>query len=675
MSALDLTLTSCSQAALDLVARGWHVFPVPPGTKESHKSAEFSGGRKWGATTDPREVRHDWQRWPDAGLGLVTGPKSGVFVVEADTAEGHEVDGLGNLAALIEQHDDWPETVEALSPSGSWHIYFRWPAAGGIANSTSQVALGVDVRGDGGMVVAPPTMRPGRALPYRWKNPPDRFDLAECPKWLLDLCRKPEPLSTRASAAAPRPSLKGAPLDREQAIIQALTGEQWHDAVIRLVGSYVRRGLSDGEIRTLTDPLTTAGYTVEDTRREVQTAIDGARRKGWERVAPAWEGEPPDWEVPPYTEEDARLGSEPDDEPPLDHRGPIKQVSKGWTIQTAAEFTAGFVPPEFIIKGVVQRGRFYLLTAPTGAGKTAVMLYASTALSTGLIFADREVEQGDVLFLVGENPDDVRARFIATMESHGIDPAQCRVHFIAGTFSIRQDMALLQERAASLPNLVLVVIDTFAAYFDGDDENSNAQALNFAQLVRQITAWPSRPAVIMPAHPVKNAGRQNLSPKGGSSLLNECDGNLTLWAEEGISTLHWQGKFRGPEFEPLKFELERYTTDRLRDHKGELIPTVLAKPLLETRARQIAVQTIRDEDRLLLNVRDLPGQSFADRAVELGLKMGDGRPYKVRVQRLLEKLEKQKLVRRFRDIWELTKDGERAVEMIQSGGFASHGGL
>lgn len=111
MNASDLILSACGQAALDLVARGWHAFPVPPGTKESHQSAKFSDGRKWGATTDPQEVRRDWRRWPDAGLGLVTGPKSGFFVVEADMAEGHDVDGIGNLAALAEEHGGWDDTI------------------------------------------------------------------------------------------------------------------------------------------------------------------------------------------------------------------------------------------------------------------------------------------------------------------------------------------------------------------------------------------------------------------------------------------------------------------------------------------------------------------------------------------------------------------------------------
>ena len=130
-----------------------------------------------------------------------------------------------------------------------------------------------------------------------------------------------------------------------------------------------------------------------------------------------------------------------------------------------------------------------------------------------------------MIFLAGENPDDVRTRMIGTMEFYGIDRDACRVHFVAGTFSIRNDLERLKAESDNMPNLVLVVVDTFAAYFDSDDENSNAQALDFTRVIRRVAAFDAKPAVIMPAHPVKNATRGNLTPKGGSSLLNEVDGN------------------------------------------------------------------------------------------------------------------------------------------------------
>lgn len=333
-----------------------------------------------------------------------------------------------------------------------------------------------------------------------------------------------------------------------------------------------------------------------------------------------------------------------------------------WRLQSAADFTADFISPEYIVDGVVRRGMLYTLTAPTGSGKTAVMLYAAVAIAQGDPVHDREVECGDVIFMAGENPDDVRARMIATMEHSQIDPARCRVHFIAGTFSIRADMGLIAECAATLPNLVLIVVDTLAAYFDGDDENSNAQMLDFARIVRKLTMLPSKPAVVMPAHPVKNATRANLAPKGGSSMVNEVDGNLTLWNDGGIVTLHWQVKLRGPEFDPLAFELQRYETELLKDAKGRLIPTILAKPMLTMRAMDVAQENLSIENKMLLSIESHPELSHRERAIQIG------GCHHSKVQRVIDRLAKQKLIRRFRTNWELTKDGERAVEIIRNGG-------
>jgi hypothetical protein len=453
------------------------------------------------------------------------------------------------------------------------------------------------------------------------------------------------PMSQQAAPQAPGFQIDtgSAPqsLDRERLAIQAMQGQDWHNAVIRLVASYVAKGLSDAEIHALTQPLTLAGYTGDQTAREVQTAIDGARRKGWT---------PPADFTPNFDHAPAPTASDP------------APVAPGWKVQTAADFTAEFVAPEYIIDGIVQRGRIYTLTAPTGSGKTAAMLYASVAIATGMQFCCHEVETGDVLFMAGENPDDVRARVIATLEFYGINPNACRLHFIAGTFSIRQDMDRLREEAARLPDLKLVVIDTFAAYFDGDDENSNAQALDFARLVRRIAAFPAKPAVIMPAHPVKNARRDNLSPKGGSSLLNEVDGNLTLWNEAGILSLHWQGKFRGAEFEPLSMELQRYETSLICDNQGRIMPTILAKPILMARAAQLAKENLKIEDKLLISIRDFPAISLEQRGSDAG------GVNKQKVGRVLQKMAEQKLVRKFRTNWELTKEGERALEIIENGG-------
>ena len=182
----------CFASALEYTARGWHVFPAPPGAKKSHIAGKYGNGTRWSATADPAQIRKHWKRWPDANVGIACGLTSGLLVIECDTPEGHDVDGVAQMMQLIATHEPLPDTIEALSPSGSWHIYFRYPETADLRNSTSQIAPGVDVRGEGGMVIGVPSVKPGKAQPYRWKNPPGLFELADCPAWLLGLCKPKE---------------------------------------------------------------------------------------------------------------------------------------------------------------------------------------------------------------------------------------------------------------------------------------------------------------------------------------------------------------------------------------------------------------------------------------------------------------------------------------------------
>lgn len=170
--------------ALAYAGRGWHVFPAEFNgpSKKSRKAAEFSNGRPWGATTDAAEIMRDFRRWPDA-IGIVTGPKSKIFVIDADTPEGHDVDGIASLRKLEAEHGTLPETLMGIRPSGSPHRYFNYPHGVTIRNSTSKIGPGIDVLGDGGMVIAPPSLRPGKGT-YRWLN---AAPVADAPAWLIEL--------------------------------------------------------------------------------------------------------------------------------------------------------------------------------------------------------------------------------------------------------------------------------------------------------------------------------------------------------------------------------------------------------------------------------------------------------------------------------------------------------
>jgi putative DNA primase/helicase len=161
---------------------------VPPGTRKSYKSQGQYEGRPWGMTRDPAEIRNDFNRWRNAGIGIPTGAVNRIVVLDVDTEAGHGVDGAAALQELEIKHGSLTLTLTSISPSGSIHHYFRHPGVR-IPNSESAIGRGLDIRGDGGMVLAPPTIRPGVGI-YRWL---DRRPIAPMPAWLIELTKEQPP--------------------------------------------------------------------------------------------------------------------------------------------------------------------------------------------------------------------------------------------------------------------------------------------------------------------------------------------------------------------------------------------------------------------------------------------------------------------------------------------------
>lgn len=170
------------EAALDYAERRWAVFPAPPGTKQSYKS-ERVYGTKWGKTCSAAQIKRDWAKWPNANIGLPCGPDSGFWVLEIDTPNGHGVDGFASLEALTLDHGPLPLTLKAESPSGSVHYYWAWPEGIHIGGgTTSRLGAGIDTKGDGGMVIAPPSVRADGV--YRWLN---ETPIVHAPTWLVEM--------------------------------------------------------------------------------------------------------------------------------------------------------------------------------------------------------------------------------------------------------------------------------------------------------------------------------------------------------------------------------------------------------------------------------------------------------------------------------------------------------
>jgi hypothetical protein len=138
------------------------------------------------ATTDPSRIHAWFNRWPGANIGIPTGERSGILALDVDQPAG--------LEALEAEHGELPATRHHSTGSGGIHYLFAYPAGVEIRNSAGKLAEGLDVRGEGGYIVGPPssTMRPYEVL--------DALPLVAPPEWLTEILTEPKRASEAAQA-------------------------------------------------------------------------------------------------------------------------------------------------------------------------------------------------------------------------------------------------------------------------------------------------------------------------------------------------------------------------------------------------------------------------------------------------------------------------------------------
>lgn len=145
--------------ALRYVGMGWRVIPIAPRSKQPALKAWTES-----AADNPELVRNWWTGlYRNHGVGVVTGHQSGVWVLDVDPAHG----GDQTLAALVAANGPIPFTYTVHTGGGGMHLYFCNPPGLRVVTGRGRLGPGLDVRGEGGQVVAPPTVH-ATGNPYRW---------------------------------------------------------------------------------------------------------------------------------------------------------------------------------------------------------------------------------------------------------------------------------------------------------------------------------------------------------------------------------------------------------------------------------------------------------------------------------------------------------------------------
>ena len=155
-------------AALSYARLGWAVVPLVEGAKNPATAKGFKN-----ASTDEKTVRTWWMRNPNYNIGIACG--NGTMVIDLDVDEAKDEDGTATLRKWEDDNGKLPETATAVTGRGGLHMLYR---IDGEARCSANPKLGVDVRGDGGYIVAPPSIHPN-GTQYAWERDPREHEIAE----------------------------------------------------------------------------------------------------------------------------------------------------------------------------------------------------------------------------------------------------------------------------------------------------------------------------------------------------------------------------------------------------------------------------------------------------------------------------------------------------------------
>jgi hypothetical protein len=542
----------------------------------------------------PREEVADWWSGDRAryGVGILTGSASGnIFVLDVDIGPGK--DGDDSLRALQLANGDLPETAEVRTGGGGLHLYFRAPPGVAVVrNSASKLGPGLDIRGEGGFVVAPPSFHAsGQPYVWSWLNTLAE-GIADAPAWLLDLVRAepavgPGPRERTASSPPPGAPVRAGSLGvlpppvedgREQymrdtvfAVALELTGQNgaWPtaDEIFEVAWPQFSRRVD------LSRPGRITRDNAEPEMRAKCAQIAAKAERGdmgaLEDVVAAYQ---------------AKRREQP-------RQGPGNRQEEAKRQERGTGFTVTWGPSlgpvegaNDFVEGLLCDASLAVLYGEPGSGKSFLALDLAAHVALGRPWRGRAVDQGAVVYVGLEGGAGIRRRVAAWINHHRVQPTsddKFPLGVVLTALDLR-DGRQAQELAEAIgvaaerlgQRLRLVVVDTLARAIAGGNENAPE---DMGALVRGLGTIIMRTgaAVLGVHHPGKDLGR---GMRGHSSLHGATDTEIEVARPEGssVSTLRIT-KSKDLEVADLgAFRLEQVHLGA--DRRGRAITSAVALP-------------------------------------------------------------------------------------------------
>ena len=601
--------------ALFYASLGWSVVPVRRGEKiPAERWARFQT-----LPADHAQIMAWFAENPTFGVGLIQGGRSATIVLDFDAASG----GLETLAELDAR--GLPQSVRQFTPGGGVHVLLRHP--GRYVPTRKSVRAGMDVRGDGGFIVATPSVHAnGREYAWDVDAHPEETPVADCPAWLVDLiCGDAPQLPgtpgevVRVQAAGPLgvPTAERITDGREQYMRDTIL------AVCRDLRDRLGRLPDEGELFDAAWPqyaakvdFSRAGRGEAEFRAKVRYTLGriqaGAIRGfGIEPAAPqagSLDGLTYDPETGEILSEAAGTAGTP---------GTVKSAPRAFDLVWFADIAPCLDANDFV-QGVLIENSAAVVYGESNAGKTFWTTDLALHVAAGKTWNGRRVEQGGVVYCVLEGGVGFRNRVTAWRGTHTPDSP---VHFAAiqsGMNLLLPDadtpklIAAIKEAAERIGMPVkMIVIDTLSRAFAGGNENASE---DMGLLVQNMDAIRRETgACVLFVH---HSGKDQAKGARGHSLLRAAiDTEIEVKATEDspVKTATTVKQREVKKGEVFHFQLE--VVELGKNRHGEPVTTcVVNTPSAEDIAQAEAVGADRLSDdqaaalRVLTNLLAASGE-------------------------------------------------------------------
>lgn len=481
------------QAALELASAGWFVFPVQERGKQPLV--------RWRdeSTSDTSKVSGWWDRWPEANIGIDCG-KSQLAVVDYDGVEPPQVD-----------------TLQVTTGRGVHHYFHN--AGDPVPNSASMIGDKIDVRGEGGYVLAPPSVHPSGAI-YQWSD----NEIAPLGDELRSrMVRKKEEYHPDTSPTRLGGSWGEKILQSEAAIVRTTgSGKRNHqlfESALRVM-SAVKGGHLDRQTAwtQMLDAAVGAGLE--------RLEADGTIESAWDRAGVR---HPPERMQPGSG---PQMGAVLPDDP--------AEAWEAMSIQQLIELP----PPKWLVPQLIVEGMNWLV-GEQKIGKTFLALDAAMTLA----------RSAPVLYFAGEGVSGLGVRVQSWISYHQETPQNFRVFpFVPKLNRPGDPERFLATVEALQPKLV--VIDTFARAMAGADENSAMEVGRFISMIDEARERAGCSSLIL-HHPAKNG----LGYRGSGAIAGAADLLAVLSEDESVPgslTLTYDDVKDFEEPAPRHFQLRRH---------------------------------------------------------------------------------------------------------------------